>query len=135
MCPTPEEEEVFKEVILPMSQKQEPFVVISYSVNGDWSYVLSHELPHAQYFLDIKYRQAVDKFWSESVTEEDREKVKKVLGEAYNQNDDLLMRNEFQAFLLESRAAEDRLKDFVPLYRDKLIKRLEEVGSAPLRFQ
>jgi hypothetical protein len=45
------------------------------------------------------------------------------------------MRNEFQAFLLESRAAEDRLKDFVPLYRDKLIKQLEEAGSAPLKFQ
>jgi radical SAM superfamily enzyme YgiQ (UPF0313 family) len=135
ICPTPEEEEMFKEVVLPMSQKQEPFVVIAYSVNGDWSYVLSHELPHAQYFLDIKYRQAVDSFWSETVTEEDRAKVKKVLGEAYNPNDDVLMRNEFQAFLLESRAAEDRLKDFVPLYRDKLIKQLEEAGSAPLKFQ
>lgn len=105
MCATPEEEELFKEVLLPFSQNHESFVLISYVTNGDWLMTLNHELLHAQYFKDENFRKTVDEFWNEKITKEDKEKIKTILGVAYNKNDEFLIRNEFQAFLLGAPAS------------------------------
>ncbi|MFM8270447.1 MAG: hypothetical protein ACKN9V_09695, partial [Pseudomonadota bacterium] len=127
-CASSEENELFENVLIPMSFKRPQFIAITYAFDADWWVAISHELKHAQYFLNSKYRETVDRFWNETVSEEDRERVRTVLGERYNKNDEAVMRNEFQAFLLEMHALEDMLKDFAPLYRDKLIQKLQEVG-------
>lgn len=134
-CPTQEEEEFFKEVVLPLSQKESQFVLISYSVDTEWYHTLSHELMHAQYFLDAKFRQTVDRFWNESVSEQDRNKIKSILGKAYNQNDEFVMKNEFQAYVLERHFFQDFLKDQASIYREALIQSLKSAGTPPLDFK
>lgn len=131
-CATPEEKEFFEGVVLPISQKSSRFVVITYSLEGEWYQTVTHELMHAQYFLDSKFREITDKFWDENVSSADREKIKQVLGQGYNQNDEFLMRNEFQAYLLDSQANFSWLKDFAPRYRNALIQKLVEAGVPPL---
>jgi len=131
-CPTSEEEEFFKEVVLPTNQKESQFVVISYSLDTEWYVTLSHEMMHAQYFLDPQYRKTVDQFWAESLNEKDREGIRKILSTLYNGNDEFVIRNEFQAYLLQNGAIQHNLKSYVSLYRDRLIKKLQEAGSPPL---
>ena len=131
-CPLSEEEELFKDVILPFAESQKPFVVISFSIDNDWYIALSHEVLHAQYFLDSKYQEVVDGFWRDVVREEDKIKIKSILGRFYNQNDEFLMRNEFQAYVLQAQAMQSSLQEFVKRYQEELIKKLTEVGSAPL---
>lgn len=132
-CPSPEETELFEKVILPLSFKRPHFVVITYSLDASWFHAISHELLHAQYFLDSRFRETVDRFWCETVTPEDREKIVELLGVDYNRNDVFLMRNEFQAFLLDIRASEGVLKDFVPTYQEQLIQKLKEAGVELLK--
>lgn len=127
-CTFPEEVELFEKVLNPMSFKSPQFIAITYALNAEWSIALSHELKHAQYFLNPKYREITDRFWNETVSEVDRERIRTLLGQSYNRNDEAVLRNEFQAFLLEMRASENTLKDFVPLYRDKLVQKLQEAG-------
>lgn len=127
-CTSPEEVELFEKVLIPMSVKRPQFIAITYAFDAEWSMALSHELKHAQYFLDSKFRQTTDRFWNETVSEADRERIRTLLGQRYNHNDEAVMRNEFQAFLLEMRASENTLKEFVPLYQDKLIQKLQEAG-------
>ena len=127
-CTFPEEVELFERVLIPMSFKSPQFIAITYAFDAEWSMALSHELKHAQYFLNPKYRETTDRFWNETVSEIDRERIRTLLGQYYNRKDEAVLRNEFQAFLLEMRASENTLKDFVPLYRDKLIQKLQEAG-------
>lgn len=135
LCPAEEEEELFKKVVLPASQKLSQFVVISYSLDTDWWVTLTHEMMHAQYFLDPIYRQTVDQFWNESVTDQDRKKIKSILGSFYNGNDEFVMRNEFQAYLLQKNPEQYELHAYVTVYRDKLIKSLREAGAAPIAIK
>ena len=127
-CTSPEELELYEKVMIPMSFKRSQFITITQANDAVPYVVLSHELKHAQYFWDNRFRETVDRFWNETVTEEDRERVRNELGKYYNKNDEAVMRNEFQAFLLERHASMHTLKDFVPLYQDKLIQKLREAG-------
>lgn len=132
LCPTPEEEELFQEVILPFSRKESQFVVISYSIDTEWYVTLSHEMMHAQYFLDSNYQKTVDQFWNETVSEQARKEITEILGAQYNKNDGFVIRNEFQAFILQRSALQFQLSQYVPIYREKLIQKLKEAGSEPL---
>jgi len=132
LCPTPEEEEFFNAIVLPISQKESPFAVISYSIDTEWYVTLSHEMMHAQYFLNKSYQETVDKFWNEKVTEEDRKSIRQVLGSQYNQNDEFVIRNEFQAYLLQAQGLQYTLGKYVPKYRELLIQSLREAGATPL---
>lgn len=127
-CASPEELELFEKVMIPMSFKRPQFIALTYAFDAEWSRALSHELKHGQYFLNTKYRETVDLFWNETVSKEDKERIRNLLGRGYNKNDEAVMRNEFQAFLLEKRASENALRDFVPFYRDLLIQKLQEAG-------
>jgi len=132
-CTSAEELELFEKVILPMSFKRPQFIVITYAVESDWYAASSHELMHAQYFLDRRFSQIVDRFWNETVTTEDRERIRQMLGEFYNRNDEAVMRNEFQAFLLGTHASQQMLKPFVSVYQDQLIQELKKAGVELLR--
>jgi hypothetical protein len=63
---------------------------------------LSHEILHAQYFLDERYRATVDTYWNE-LPGSVRDEIRTQLARHYNAADDYLLRNEFQAFVLMSR--------------------------------
>ena len=66
-------------------------------------FVLSHELLHMIYFAIPEYREAIRKFWFDKVTPEHRRKIVTALstqGCRYNPNDEELMINEFQAYIL-----------------------------------
>ncbi len=132
LCPTPEEKDLFQEIILPVSHKESQFVVISYSIDTEWYVTLSHEMMHAQYFLDPTYQKTVDQFWSETVTAAARKEITEILAAQYNKEDEFVIRNEFQAFILQHSALQAQLHQYVPLYRDKLIQKLKEAGSEPL---
>jgi len=132
-CTSKEELELFEKVILPMSFKKPRFILITYAIDSDWYAALSHELMHAQYFLDSRFSQTVDRFWNETLTPEDRERIRQTLGEFYNRNDEAVMRNEFQAFLLGTHAAQQMLADFIPRYQEKLIQKLKEAGVELMR--
>lgn len=127
-CASSQELELFEKVMVPMFLKRPQFIAITYASDADPWVALSHELKHAQYFLNSTYRETVDRFWNETVSKEDRERIRIVLGEYYNKNDEAVIRNEFQAFLLERHAPMHTLKDFVPLYQEKLIQKLKEAG-------
>ncbi len=65
----------------------------------DYRRTISHEFFHAQYFLNPKYRSIVDKYW-EGLDAEKKEKFKKNLPPVYDRDNDFLIKNGFQAYLL-----------------------------------
>ena len=65
--------------------------------------ILRHELSHGVYFTDPEYAAAVDVFWRARMTQTQREAFRHFLGgEAYDPNNDELMRNEAQAYLVHT---------------------------------
>lgn len=134
-CPIPEEKEFFDKIVSPISQIQHQFVIISYSLDSDWYQTVTHELMHAQYFLNPVFQKTVDTFWDHEVTPDDRKKIKQVLSQGYNQNDEFVMKNEFQAYLLDSKGPFGWLKDFSVKYRLKLVQKLTEAGTPPLEVR
>ncbi|MGE4278075.1 MAG: hypothetical protein AB7G62_00715 [Magnetospirillum sp.] len=61
---------------------------------------IAHELHHARYFSDTGYRTAIAEFWNEQLSEAERDKARAQLGTLYDsQNEDLII-NEFQAYVL-----------------------------------
>lgn len=132
LCPTKDEEEFFMRVVLPASREMPRFVVISYSLDTDWWVTVTHEMLHAQYFLDPVYRETINQFWSESVSEKDRVDIKKILGAFYNGNDEFVMKNEFQAYLLQKNPEQYELRSYVSVYRERLLRKLQEAGVAPI---
>jgi hypothetical protein len=93
-----------------------------------------HEILHAQYFNDVNFRNTVDKFWNELSVKE-RDELRSVIGTQYDASDDFLMRNEFQAYILQPGGDSPNvlLSKFVPHYRTKLIERLESAGVKPIQ--
>lgn len=134
-CLSPAEKEFFDRVITPISASG-PFVVLAFGVT-DNSYldVMSHEIFHAQFFLQPLYRSVVEQFWKTSVTELDRKRVKTVLAEGYDANDDTLMANEFQAYIMMQGAETSLLKDVVPTYRQQLLDALATEKQMPILIQ
>ncbi len=66
------------------------------------SEVVTHEISHAQFFNNKAYRDAVVQYWNEKLTEKERKKIRFALKSdsiGYNDKDEYLMINEFQAYL------------------------------------
>ncbi len=64
--------------------------------------LLAHELRHALYFSSTTYRATCDRFWNDELDEGDRAAFRMTLAlYHYDPEDGYLMRNEFQAFLLQ----------------------------------
>ena len=104
------------------------FYLIGLAVQNtkSWRNVISHEICHARYYLEDAYRSAVERFWADDL--KDRELVIQTLAAAYNAADEDLIRDEFQAYLLQDEAADDRLSALVPRYRPVLLERLRASG-------
>lgn len=115
--------------------KGDRFYVIGLAIQNMKSYanVVTHEIFHARYFLDPVYSETVNRFWRESVTAADRKNITDVVGQAYNVDQEELVIDEFQAYLLQSEAEKDRMKNFVASYRQKLERTLASAGVRSIK--
>lgn len=132
-CPTAAETEIFAFIDRP--DAPESFVLITYALQSNMSYmqVVGHEILHAQYFLDETYRQTTDDFWADAVTDADKQSAVGMLGRYYNASDELLMKNEFQAYVLMPGAAQNLLGGLSSTYREPLRTALAEGGISPIQ--
>ncbi len=136
-CLNPNEEEFYTTFVLPRAAVSEDFVVITYARKSTMPYttVVTHEIMHAQFFLEPAYAQVAEEFWKNEVTAADRARVVSILGQYYDGTSDFLMMNEFQAYILMANAETDLLMDFVATYRDRLMQALAAKGVRPIQVQ
>lgn len=134
-CGSDAERVFFTDFVLPISTMGKPFVVIAYAIASpiDWRATVTHEILHAQYFLEKGFRTTVDDFWENHVSDKDKQLIRAALGKDFNINDGSLVRNEFQAFILMPDSDKTRLKLFVPTYRQSLEAALTSNDVPPLR--
>jgi hypothetical protein len=130
-------EKIFRDLFLnspEITERQENFYVIGLSIQTTKSYesILSHEILHAQYFLNPAFRKAVREFWQDIPTEE-RAGIRETIGKAYNIVDDGLVMDEFQAYLLQAKADRDLLRGFIR-YREPLFSKLRESAVSPILY-
>ncbi len=65
--------------------------------------ILRHELSHGEYYTNSKYRKFTHKFWHKIMRQEDRAAFRAFLkSKGYDDQDDILMANEMQAYLMHS---------------------------------
>lgn len=135
ICLNGQESEVFSTLILPLASKTSEFAVISYSLDSDpYQGAIRHEVSHAQYFMQPKYREVVDSFWNGSMTEGEHHQVERLLSGSYDTSYDYLMRNEFQAYVLMSDAEDGPLAPLLPRLRDRLLEAMKAAGAEPLQI-
>lgn len=109
-CPSQEEDALFKKVLNPLLQSQRDFIVLAYSQDrSDWRETLAHEIHHAQFFLSQAYRDAVDLVWRDlnrkgSGGQNQKDLIEPFMQQRYDLKDDYLIKNEFQAYLLDQDA-------------------------------
>jgi hypothetical protein len=134
-CLNAQETEVFSSLILPLASTTSDFAVITFSLDSDpYQGAVSHEVCHAQYFMQPKYREVVDNFWANSMTESEHHQVIRYLSGAYDTSYDYLMRNEFQAYLLMSDADDGPLSPLLPRLQEKLLRDMKAAGVGPLQI-
>lgn len=138
VCLNAEETEIFQKLILPRLERKEPLVVIGFetaTTGIPYQQSVSHEVLHAQYFLDSTFRATADAFWKEKVTEHDKAEVRHELAPIYDEHNEFLMRNEFQAYILMPDAESNQLGRFVKKYQQPLINALKAKGIDPIWIQ
>ncbi|MFH1017749.1 MAG: hypothetical protein V1798_06135 [Pseudomonadota bacterium] len=89
------------------------FVVITVSIQSpfDFRQAASHETLHAQYFFTPALQGVVKDYWTNHLTDADRNYVKTQFSGVYREEDAYVFMNEFFAYMLEFNAANDRLRD------------------------
>jgi hypothetical protein len=134
VCLSSAEKDFYTNIVQPTSflKSKKDFVVISIVV-GDYD-VGSHELLHAQYFLNPTYRKTVDDLWS-LLSESSRTEIRAALASNYDKSDETLMKNEFQAYVLQTGGEYAALKQFVARYHDVLVVGLRQNGIELIPFQ
>lgn len=136
-CPQSKEKELFEQFIVPKLKEGRPFVIVTYALRGGipWDEVVTHELMHAQYFLEPMFRSVADTFWAQRVSSSDKQAAKEILGVIYNVNDELLLKNEFQAYMLMSGAETSMLPTLVAKYRQPMLDAMKAKGVTPIQVQ
>ncbi|HEY5934646.1 MAG TPA: hypothetical protein VIU61_08425 [Kofleriaceae bacterium] len=94
---------------------------------------VSHEILHAQYFTDPKFREVITDYWW-LLPEEDRAAIRRTLAGTYSTKDHELMQNEMQAYALMSGGERTRFRALLA-HRDALLRRLAERGLRPIAVQ
>jgi hypothetical protein len=119
-----------------VAEKKEKFYLIAFSIQNMKSHqnVISHEIFHAQYYLNNGYNKVVNEFWQNDVTKEDKALIYETLGKAYNTDDEDLIIDEFQAYLLQQEAGSDRLRALVEKHKSTLEAQLKKAGVKLLLF-
>ena len=77
-CPNKYEQEMFEQFVLPHFQRDQHFVVITHALVSKTPYqnIVSHEIMHAQYFLQPPFRKVAGDFWSNEMSEGERQEVR-----------------------------------------------------------
>ncbi|MCB0369117.1 MAG: hypothetical protein KDD45_06595, partial [Bdellovibrionales bacterium] len=137
ICLNSAEKELFEKLILPKSKENKKIVIIAYALYGrmDPIKIISHEVMHAQYFTSLIYKSIVDSFWQTEVSKEDKLKIKKILGRYYDSSNELLVKNEFQAYILMSGAESGLLSAFLDEYRKPLTEALIKAHAPPIQLE
>lgn len=137
-CLTKTEKNFYDTVIVPLRARGKPFVIITFSVQSTLTphQVVSHEFLHAHFFLDPKYQQRVTEFWEKHLNESERSAIRKTLQEVgYDSTDEVVMKNEFQAYILMYGANDSKLEKFVPLYREKIENFMAEANLSAVQVK
>lgn len=98
------EKDFFHSVVLPTLKARgaENVTFLAASANATSRRTVTHEIWHGFYYSNPSFQEAVRVFWSESLREDERLEVKKMLFlYGYDTNDEELVRNEFQAYMLQ----------------------------------
>lgn len=139
ICPNHFERKLFEEKLLPWATVKPNYVLITFArFNGEnWYIALLHEIMHAQYFQVKKYQEIVNNYWNHRVSEKEKAQIRLALSIAYDPKDELLMINEFQAYLLQTGADQPNslLHKFVPRHRQPLMKDLKKADVEPIQIQ
>jgi len=133
-CLNSAEKQIFK-LLTPFINSNDPFVVITFASDGTASYdvIVGHEILHAQYFLEENYRESVNTFWK-AMTNKEKKRIRKTLSDVYNKEDEFLMINEFQAYILQSTAYRGKLRKYVTKYRERFMQALQWKNIEPLQI-
>lgn len=124
-CLTQNETDFYKHIIQPLQKTDKSFIIISYSVQSAMlpQQIVSHEFLHAMYFLDPQYQARIKKFWISGMSKLERDKIKKALkGLGYNDHNEPLIQNEFQAYMLMDGAEDSRLATLVPKFEPRMFR-------------
>ena len=99
---------------------------------GDAALAASHEIKHAQYFLQPDYRNIIDHYWDKVMTPQQIQIAKAALRDTYDLNNPYITKNEFQAYLLETAGKNDRMYRLVPELEPQITRDLERAGTPPI---
>jgi hypothetical protein len=112
------------------------FVLLAFASRGAVAddEAVSHEILHAQFFSDPRYRAAIEDYWR-GLPAVERAAVRAELGTLYNPKDDELMANELQAYVLMSGAERSRFSALVDPHGPALGRLLGSRGIAPVAVQ
>lgn len=139
-CSSLAEALLFRDVVNPLLKKKGMnFAVISFSVINSYSAssVVSHEMRHAQFFTDDGFRNAVTNYWNHQLNEQERVAIRKKLSLAYDDKNETVMINEFQAYILDTSGEKSTL-DFsseIAQYQKSLIDYLNTNGFLAFNTQ
>lgn len=125
------ETDFWNAVVRPNLAQDPNLVLLAISIDSDINQVLTHEIIHAQYFKSQVYQDAVKEFW-DSMDSAEKKQIKEYLSD-YDITNDLLMMNEFQAYILMKNAENSLLRPFVAKYRAPLLEKLKSKGIEPLQ--
>jgi hypothetical protein len=135
ICFNSRESEFFDRFILPRAAALPDFVLISFANRSSmgWHEVVSHEILHAQYFANPVYREIVDRYFDTELSQAERVMVRHHLSGTYDTTDELLIRNEFQAYILMAGAETSLLQGFIKDHRTPLMTSLANANLHPIQ--
>ena len=120
----------------PLLAKKPDLVLLAVAAGTDVEGTLSHEILHAQYFRSAPMREVVARYWKKEVGEADKKAIRERLAKGYAVTDDeALLLNEFQAYVLMHRAADFELPEAAATHAAPLRKRLKKAGITPVEFR
>ncbi|MCB0391050.1 MAG: hypothetical protein KDD58_07160 [Bdellovibrionales bacterium] len=129
------EEQAFKENILSnlnARHTNEDYFIIGFNVTGFSLDTLGHEVAHSLYDTLPGYRNVINNFWMNKVSEVDKEVIRQRLSGIYSTEEVII--DEFQAYLLQPKVPapqSEMLHDFVGKYMSALIVDLK-ANNLPL---
>ncbi len=89
--------------------------------------IVRHEISHTKYYLEPNYKEVVMNFWKNSVSDSDKDEIRSILGKTYNAEDDNIIIDEFQAYLMQGEGRVNQLEKFIPKYKLQLLRHLDQL--------
>jgi hypothetical protein len=129
VCLNAHETALFEKFLMPLQRQRGDYVILGTSYGKPA--IIGHEILHAQYFLFPKFRAVVDCYFEVRLSEKSRQDVIADLAESYDAKNPFLMRNEFQAYLLQE-GETSHLPRLRATDRRSLLQALHDAGNFPV---